>query len=280
MPLGLHERLPAPIRRCVRHRLGYFYPWEPGYDHRAAPRPQQGEETGPPGFVGIGVEKGGTSWWHRLILSHPDAVAPHSGYKEHHYFNRFGIEPFGPEDVATYWTWFPRPPGMLTGEWTPTYFDAGWAPALLAKAAPDAKILLILRDPIERFRSGLAHHGRGEGYSGREQIRAFERSLYAEGVRRWQAQVPSDRLLILQYERCRDDPAGQLRRTYAFLGLDPSFEPSTLNEVFHKTTWAKPQLAPDEVERLRIAFSPDVQALVDLVPDLELDLWPRFARGA
>ena len=51
---------------------------------------------------------------------------------------------------------FPRPVDRIAGEWTPRYMYDFWTPPLLARAAPEAKMLVLLRDPIERFRSGFS----------------------------------------------------------------------------------------------------------------------------
>ncbi len=149
-------RLPPGMRRGLLHALGRYAPWEEGFDF-TPPRPAPGEVAGPPDFVGIGVQKAGTTWWYDLIVSHP-RVSAHPGlHKERHYLDRFGAVPFSAADVAGYHGWFPRPPGTVTGEWTPDYFSYPWVPPLLRRAAPQARLLLLLRDPVDRFRSGLGH---------------------------------------------------------------------------------------------------------------------------
>ena len=57
--------------------------------------------------------------------------------------------------VERYHRNFPRPAGGVTGEWTPRYMYDHWSLRLLRRAAPEARILVILRDPIERYRSAL-----------------------------------------------------------------------------------------------------------------------------
>ncbi len=275
LPPGVHEALPPALRRSLRHRLGRYYAWEVGYDHHRTPELEPGEVGGPPGFVGIGVQKAGTSWWHTLILEHPHVSDRRSIHKERHFFARFGAEQFGPADIADYQGWFPRTPGTITGEWTPDYFTYPWVPGLLARAAPEAKLLLILRDPIERFRSGLAHQLRnGADHVGSTQAEALAMSLYADALRRWQAAFPEDQLLVLQYEACVADPGGQLARTYAYLGLDPTFTPATLHTEVNKTEEGKAGLPDDARHRLTEIVGPDIDALAKLLPDLDLSLWP------
>ncbi|MGO8870505.1 MAG: sulfotransferase [Acidimicrobiales bacterium] len=154
---------------------------------------------------------------------------------------------------------------------------------LLAEAAPDARLLVILRDPVERFRSGVAHLWRGGAdHVGRTQAEARPkpgRSLYADSLRRWRRFIP-ERLLVLQYEACVADTATQLARTHEFLGLDPSFRPPPPQGRLNRTHEAKIELSADVLERFDELMGPDLDALVDLVPDLDLSLWATAVRHA
>ena len=67
--------LPPGVRRRVLHGMGRYAPWEAGFDFTPPPV-GPGEETGPPDFVGIGVQKAGTTWWFELVLTHPDVSTP------------------------------------------------------------------------------------------------------------------------------------------------------------------------------------------------------------
>ena len=113
-----------------------------------------------------------------------------------------------------------------TGEWTPGYLIDFWTPGLLARAAPEARILILLRDPVERFRSSLSHQLAHLAHAliDRDIQGAFQRGLYAPQLRRVLDAFPAEQVFIGQYEACRADPARELARTFAFLGLAP-FEP-------------------------------------------------------
>lgn len=275
LPPGIHQSIPPTVRRALRHRLDRYYAWEAGYDHHRAPPLGPDEASGPPDYIGIGVQKAGTSWWNRLIMDHPHAHTHASVHKERHFFARFGAEQFGPGDITDYHRWFPRLPGTITGEWTPDYFYYPWVPSLMAQAAPDARLLLILRDPVERFRSGMAHQIRnGADHVGSIQTEAIGRSLYADALRRWQSWFPPDQMLILQYEVCAEEPETQLQRTYEFLGLQPDFRPPDLRAELNKTVETKAGLPADARDRLQRIFAPDIAALADLVPTLDLARWP------
>ncbi len=288
LPLGLHKLVPPSVRRDVRHRLGRYYAWEVGFDFANTPALGPGEVDGPPDFVGIGAQKAGTTWWFQLIIGHPQAtnlLHTSTGHdlfgpvqKERHFFGRFGTEAFTSEHVEQYHRWFPRRPGTITGEWTPDYLAYPWVPPLLAKAAPEAKLLLILRDPVTRFRSGVAGAIRhGSAHVGATVSEAMEHSMYAANLRRWFEHFPPRQVLVLQYEQCVSDPASQLKETYQFLGLDPDYRPPDLERPINATREGKTRVDGDVVERLRAIFAPDVADLATLVPSLDLSLWTEVA---
>jgi hypothetical protein len=169
--------------------------------------------------------------------------------------------------------------GTTTGEWTPDYFYQPWVPPLLAEAAPRAKLLLILRDPVQRFRSGLAHQLRtGADHVGAAQAEAVNMSLYADSLRRWHKAFPADQLLVLQYEACTARPLDHLETTYEFLGLDPTFRPDDLRAEVNKSTETKASLTEDARRRLEDVLAPDIDEVAALVPTLDLSLWPSANR--
>ncbi len=273
--------LPPTVRSLLLHARGDFAPWEDGFDF-TPPKPGPGEETGPPDFVGVGVQKAGTSWWFELVSEHPGVFDRSDIPKERHYLSRFCIQPFGPAELQQYHGWFPRLPGTVAGEWTPDYFPYPWVAPVLAEAAPDAKILVLVRDPIIRFQSGLTfRHRMGAPHSSTTVADAVRQGLYARHLKRIYQFFPPDQVLVQQYEQCRDDPAGQLAITYAFLGLDP-FTPTELQREVNVSGGARLLLDPTATDRLVDTYSADVAELAEMVPTLDLALWPRFVsdRGA
>ena len=120
--------------------------------------------TGPPDFVGVGTQRSGTTWWFKTLLGHPQIRPPRGRRKELHFFDRFCARELLDADVAEYHELFPRKPGQITGEWTPRYMHDFWTPRLLARAAPEAKLLIMFRDPVERYRSGVLHQGQRTPY--------------------------------------------------------------------------------------------------------------------
>ncbi|MFV2062816.1 MAG: sulfotransferase [Chloroflexota bacterium] len=192
---------------------------------RQAPAIREGWAIGEPDFIGVGVHKAGTTWWWALLVKHPqiDGVPRRKGL---HLLERMREGPISEEQRSWYYRQFPRAPGHIAGEWTPRYMAVPPMPAIIKEVAPQAKLLAILRDPVERYRSGLKRWheqtrrrslGRDER-SGKRQ--ALMRGFYGRQVQRVLDVVGSERLLVLQYERCVREPAAQFERTLDFLGVE------------------------------------------------------------
>jgi Sulfotransferase domain len=239
--------------------------------------------TGPPDFVGVGTQRSGTTWWFETLLGHPQIRAPKGKRKEQHFFDRFCAEELTPQDIAGYHARFPRKPGQIAGEWTPRYMHDFWTPKLIARAAPDAKLLIMFRDPIERFRSGVPHRLSRTPGSRLEAVTAdaIERGKYATQLERVLAYHDADKILILQYEKCVADPATQYRRTLTFLGVDPEYAHEGFGTQRGTTQAAKKKpLWDDLMAALHAVMEPEVTRLAALTPEIDVALWPNFAHLA
>ena len=226
------------------------------------------------------MQKAGTSWWFTLLCEHPMTQCD-PDLKELHFFDRFWAQPFVAADVDGYHAHFDAPPDRCTGEWTPRYLFDPWTPPLLARTAPDARILVLLRDPVQRYVSGLTHALRYDGApldGPRRDRPRFARGCYGQQLQRLLASYPASQVLVQQYEACADAPARELQRTYGFLGLDPDVVPTNLLEPVLSTTGDKAPLPEAMAAALTEAYLPDLELLARLAPDLDLDRWPSARR--
>src|SRR6266567_1197953 len=183
------------------------------------------------------MQKAGTTWWFSLLEQHPQVYNDPRFHKERHFFSHFWMKEFSPpHSVEEYYRWFPRPVGMVTGEWTPDYAHYPWVAPLLRIAAPSAALLVLLRDPVERYQSGLAHHAaHGDRLDPQRAADAFARGLYAKQLQPFESAFGAERLLVLQYERCCRSPLSMLAETFRFLCLDDTFEPENAQVVVSPT---------------------------------------------
>lgn len=289
----------ARLRRLVRDALPGGAAGEPGelgagavrsrYDQlQPLPEVPPDWRTGPPDFVIIGAQKSGTTWWQGLVEEHPQVVRPPGQRRELHYFDHFWDRWPSDADFERYQRYFPRPDGSLVGEKTPGYLYQPWVAPELAHVAQDAKLIVLMRDPVERYASGLGLLQRagalkgevGGGEIGMREHRiteAIERGRYATQLEWWLERYPRDRILLLQYERCVADPQGQLSRTFAFLGL-PDHQVSA-HEVARtrKKSATRPPVPPEMRELLAEYYRADVERLLEMEPELDVGLWKNLA---
>jgi hypothetical protein len=231
----------------------------------------------PPDFIGLGMGRSGTTWWWRLLNRHPLVYNLDGLNKERHYLRfHYLWDPPVPSNAADYAAWFPRPHGMLAGEWTPWYLAHPWTGHAIVTLAPEAKLLVILRDPVERYVSGMTHDlPRSIEDPGVDHFH-FHCGLYAAMLKWLEPYVDRDRLLVLQLERCMLDPEGELRRTFEFLGLEPHVEEDTGRPV-NAARRPKLELDPDRRRVLVRAYESDVAELVGRYPEIDRSLWRNFA---
>jgi hypothetical protein len=270
--------------------------------------------TAPPDFVGIGTHLAGTRWWFQLLREHPGIAGPIGGDESLRFFDRFCVEPMTDADVAEYHARFPAPGTALRGEWTPRYVYDAWTPPLLRRAAPDARLLVLLSDPIERYRLSLAYRTLDEGEgSAAYMTDVVHRGRYASQLRALYAAFPPEQVLVLQLEACRADPVGEYRRTLAFIGADPAYVPRRLRRAARGRTGPTPLVRavraigvpraislrgprrrvrqalgreepivvraetwPDLRRSLHVALAPEIERLAAVAPTVDLELWPNF----
>ena len=268
----------------------------------------------PPDYLGIGAVGSRNRWWHLLLLEHPQVRYRAPDERALYFFQRFCTREMTDADVAEYHGRFRRGRGEIDGEWTQRYLYDPWVAPLIARAAPEARLLMLLPDPVERYRRKLSvdrpHVEEHEEGYWLDEVAA--RGRYASQLRHLFEYVPRERVLVLQYEQCRAQPAQQFARTLRFLGLDEDWEPAggwrspspapppsasvrrTLG-LARRRLLGRPlpepprrgpvrgatepdspmaDLWPDIEGALRAELVPEADDLVELVEGIDLDLWP------
>lgn len=240
-------------------------------------RLKSGWDYGPPDFIGVGVQRAGTSRWYGLITAHPGALPAVNlrgrPTKEVHYLNQVS----GTRGFEGYKRHFPRQCGKIIGEWTPRYMWDGYPIQLLSEMCPEAKILVILRDPMERLESAYRYSlDRGFNTTGDALSAMLHRGLYAHQLSTIVGAFDRQKVLVLQFERCRSQPLTELKKTYDFLQLDPSFVPSTVGEATNQSSLpsSASALPAPVLDYAKHLYRKDLAHLEQMLPvDFDTGLW-------
>ena len=248
-----------------------------------------------PSFIIIGTQKGGTTSLFHYLSQHPQLVPSYR--KEVHYFDG-GLKPRR-DNFSLGERWyrsnFPlrRHIGadQQTFEASPLYVFHPLAPQRIHDLLPNAKLILLLREPTERALSHYFHQSR----KGRESLPVMQalqgeearlapvlvaqnykhqnfmhfsyklRGHYAEQIRRYQGLFPKENLLILGSEQFFADPHAALRKVFEFVGVDPSFQVPNLNA---RNVGSNRKSVQDDVyQYLKDYFEPHNQDLYQLLGD-------------
>ena len=165
----------------------------------------------PPDFVIVGAPRAGTTTMYHYLRSVPKVYMPAN--KEPHFFGRDLTHQHAPMSRAEYLDLFAgHRPGQLTGEASPLYMLSETAAAEIASHRPEARIIVMLRDPVALMRS---MHQQNVA-TGVEDVTDFTRALDLEASRRAGRHLPS-RVRAVDALRYRDIGrlADQLERVYA-----------------------------------------------------------------
>jgi hypothetical protein len=248
-----------------------------------------------PELLIIGTQRGGTTSLYEYLSRHPDVVPPLG--KELQYFS---VEHGRGE--AWYRAHFPteraverrrhRGADCLVFEASPYYLFHPHAPRRAAATVPGAKLIALLRDPVERAYSHYAHmQQRGleplsfedavaaepERLAGEvERMQAdptyesrahrlwsyVSRGRYAPQLSEWLAHFPRPQLLVLKSEDLFADPGAVYGRVLEFLGLRPLALPTY---PAYTRRQAGPPLSDDTRAALRAEFRPDVERLTTVI---------------
>lgn len=178
-----------------------------------------------PNFVGVGIPRGGTTWLHQLLESHPDAAVPFLR-KEIHFFDHHYKK-----GLAWYEGLFPpdKEAGhfIAVGEITPHYLYDPEVPARIKSVGSIRRIIVMLRDPAKRAFSDYQLHRLVDCYKGefRQFLEDYPDALkwgyYADGLERFYEHFDRSQVLIVIHERDFKDPIALRVRVAEHLGLDP-----------------------------------------------------------
>lgn len=203
-----------------------------------------------PNFLGIGVERAGTTWLYNCLKEHPEVYVPEE-IKEIGYFTyRYSK---GPEWYQEFFR--DVKDEQAIGEFTPGYIQREGVDRI-ASDLPEAKLILILREPLSRSFSAYQLYNETLGnLSFPEACLAMpglvEGSMYFDRIQYLFSKIRRENIQVLLYDNLRSQPQVFLSQVFQFLGVDPSFQPGSLGKVYNHIMYPKTQRL---LERLHLKF--------------------------
>jgi hypothetical protein len=230
-----------------------------------------------PDYLIIGAQRSGTTSLYKYLAQHP-AVGPAFLGKGAHFFDTKysgDLDAYRAHFPTSAYKWYvkiSRGLELVTGEGSPYYLAHPHAPYRIAEVLPGAKLIALLRDPVERAYSHYQHElARGfedlsfedaidrepERLAGEfEKMRAdpfhnsfayqhhtyLARGRYAEQLEVWYSLFSRQQILVLRSEDLFADPNRVYGQVLEFLGLPPAplaeyeaFNPRSYGEMNEET---------------------------------------------
>lgn len=223
-----------------------------------------------PSFIVLGAVKAGTTSLYNYLGQHPEIQMSSSNWPRYFHVadgapdfeemsSRFGNElraesedrfhmmcpPSVPRNIGDFESMWPHDDGLVRGEVSPTYLHDAAVCERIAERIPDARLIAVLRNPVDRAYSHFVMDRR----RGWETIEDFDdaldaeprqveefwwgrgqyvrHGLYANTIRRYQETFPRDQLKIMFYDDLIADSDAYMREMLEFIGVDPEFRVDT-----------------------------------------------------
>jgi len=197
--------------------------------------------------------------------------------------NWFKCYLYGTPSAAWYRSLFLEGEGKIKGEITPAYSILTKQDIMHIKTLfPQIKIILLLRDPIERAWSQIRFFmkvGRLRQDSSIEEIKALiespiqvTRGDYLDILQRWQSVFPSSQIFIGYYDEIQESPQKFLYKVFDFLGLDTT--KSTYKSIDEQINVSISKEIPPEIKSyLKEKYLEEMKILSTILPSEYIKKW-------
>lgn len=194
-----------------------------------------------PSFIVVGPPRTGTTWLHDVLSSHANLPTP---TKETRFFDihfHRGVGWYHSHFLACQC-------GRPMGEVAPTYFASSDARKRIAATIPQAKLVFVFRNPIQRVISlyrikrayGILPWSFEEALNNDPEL--ISSGMYSTHLAEWQRAFPAKQMLITIYEDMRNDPQLFVERVANFVGIrDVALQDAQLRIVHSSERLTEPR---------------------------------------
>lgn len=194
-----------------------------------------------PNFIGVGAMKSATTWISECLRYHPEVYI--SNIKELHFFSKNWLK-----GEKAYFENF-KDAGSnhkVIGEFSVSYMDDPvYCDRIVKTLGKDVKIIVCLRNPVDRFISHYKHNFRvymnSKIYQDKLDITSFDaaikhdpslltKGLYYESLKRFYETFGDDNVFVIQKEQIDEDPEKAITSLFDFLQIDNTFTPTMIQK--------------------------------------------------
>ncbi len=238
-----------------------------------------------PNLLIVGAQKSGTTWLHQALRKSRHFQTAER--KEQDFF----ILPDFAEQLQDYAERFPDGPARYTYESSPSYFRVPSGTAdhaqRIAHSLPEVEIVVLFRDPVQRYLSSYTHHMMKKRFAYAAEIdemtdeyEMLSIGRYGEILTHWRQVFPNIRTYF--YDDLKADAGGLLTQIMGDLGIDRdvtdrelSFEVNVKTRKFKRLDWpAMPKLSAELHGKLAEFYRDDIAQLQELT-GRDLSHWAR-----
>ncbi len=209
-----------------------------------------------PDFIIIGAQKSASTFIHNCIAEHPDAFMLDGEIPI------FESPDFENSSLKIFYKSFSKRKERVVGFKRPNYLGKSEVPERINKHLPNAKLIVILRNPVDRAISAC-YHNINYGFLpiedpnellrkifSNKEIKGYPRAneiiefgLYHKYLQMYHNFFESGKLLIIKHDDIKQDPINEIKKIYNYLEIDSEFIPKNLK--------SKPQAVVYNLRRLK-----------------------------
>lgn len=243
-------------------------------------------------FFIVGAQRAGTTYLYVLLDEHPEIEMARPLKPEPKFFLNDSLFAKGLDYYEEHF-FGSKPAGWLRGEKSTTYIESKIAAKRIADAFPDANIVIVLRNPVERaisnywfsVNNGIENASMEDAFinEGKRWLNYdrskfstspfayLQRGRYAEYISLYEKHFPQDNIKLILFEELITEP-GVLRDLFGTLGVHRDFVPNVFGQVVNASQKAAGEMTPALRDYLREYFSDANSELAERFK-LNLQLW-------
>lgn len=203
-----------------------------------------------PNLVIIGAQKSASTFVHACLSEHPDVYIPSS---ETPFFESPDYEQYS---IASLERLFDGKEKKILGIKRPSYLGKQEVPGRLEEHLPDAKLIVVLRNPVERAVSAYFHNinlgflpvlGIEEGFKKlmddkfrikyKRSSEVIEFGMYYKYLIQYKYAFERGNILVLLYEDIRDYKIETYQKICHFLGINDGYVPEAINSRYQEVIY-------------------------------------------